>query len=322
MNSSDLAATRSAVGILGLGTMGAEMTARIIADRDPDGPPVWVHSRRRVSAQRAEASGARWAHTPAELARQCAVVLTVLPDLPQLAQVLAGSEGLLAGVHEDLVLVICSTSSPTGVRELQARLDDDGHPVRVVDAPVSGGREGAAAGTLSVFAGGRQEDVARVTPVLSACGRVVHLGPLGAGQVAKACNQLIVAATTAALAESAVLAERSGLDLSALLDVLGGGYAGSRLLEVKAPKLVGHDHSPDSAAGLMIKDLQFVLDECAATGTDAGHARYLQDLYQQVVDSGLGDLDSTVIQRYLSRSAAGASPTAARGAGDTGDPPA
>src|SRR5699024_2653955 len=111
---------------------------------------------------------------------------------------------------------------------------------------------------------------------------------------------------TAALAESAVLAERSGLDLNALLDILGPGYAGSRLLEVKAPKLVAHDHSPDSPAGLMIKDLQYVLQECAATGTPAGHASYLLDLYRQVVDAGWGELDSTVIQRYLAETDGGA----------------
>lgn len=320
MSFPDPATAPAAVGLIGLGTMGAEMAAHVIDACAVDGAPVWVHSRRRVSAQRAEEAGARWAATAAEVARHCSVILTALPDLPQLEEVLDGPEGLVAGAGDavrmgdpaevskarrEIVLVVCSTSSPAGVRDLQEHLDArSGGLVRVVDAPISGGREGARAASLSIFAGGRDSDVARASKVLSACGGMVHLGPLGAGQVAKACNQLIVAATTAALAESAVLAERSGLNLQALMDVLGGGYAGSRLLEVKAPKLIAHDHSPDSPAGLMIKDLQFVLDECVATDTRAGHAQYLQDLYQQVVDAGLGDADSTVIQRYLGDSSA------------------
>lgn len=286
------------IGVIGLGTMGAEMARHIAIVHTRAG--VRVHSRRRESAAGAEAAGAQWAATPAEVAAESAVVLTVLPDLPELEQVLAGPDGLLAGLTGRTVLVISSTSSPAGVRRLAAELRTrSGGLLHCVDAPLSGGREGATAATLSIFAGGADADVAAATPVLASCGQVVHLGPLGAGQVAKACNQLIVAATTVALAESAVLAERSGLDLAALFDILGGGYAGSRLLEVKADKLTHRDHSPDSPARLMIKDLQFVLDEAHATDTPDEHVRLLQDLYRQVVSVGLGDLDSTVVQRYL-----------------------
>lgn len=286
------------IGVIGLGTMGAAMAEHIAADHA--GTDVLVHSRRRASAAAAEAAGAGWAATAAEVAAGSRVVLTILPDLPELDQVLTGPTGLLAGVSGPTVLVICSTSSPDGVRRLAADLHTrTGGLLHCVDAPLSGGREGARAATLSIFAGGSDADVAAATPALASCGRVVHLGPLGAGQVAKACNQLIVAATTVALAESAVLAERSGLDLAALFDILGGGYAGSRLLEVKAGKLTQHDHSPDSPARLMIKDLQFVRDEAATTSTPDEHVRLLQGLYEQVVDAGLGDLDSTVVQRYL-----------------------
>ena len=319
MNQTDLPAGVRGIGLIGLGTMGGEMARTLLAARASES--IWVHSRRRVSATAAEEAGALWAQSPAEIAGHCSLVLTVLPDLPQLEEVLHGPRGLLAGLGEDLVVVICSTCSPGGVRDLQTRLDaETGGRVRLVDAPVSGGREGARAGTLSVFAGGAEADVARAAEVLNACGQVAHLGPLGAGQAAKACNQLIVAATTAALAESAVLAERSGLDLRALLDLLAPGYAGSRLLEVKGPKLVAHDHSPDSPAGLMIKDLQFVLQECAATGTPAGHANYLHQLYQQVVDAGLGDLDSTVLQRYLAEANGGPGSKTSNTANGEADP--
>lgn len=291
-------ANTGGIGVIGLGTMGAAMAQHIAGAHADTG--VLVHSRRRESAAVAEAAGAHWAATAAEVGAGCAVVLTVLPDLPELEQVLTGPDGLLAGVTTPTVLVICSTSSPAAVRRLADELRTrSGGLLHCVDAPLSGGREGATAATLSIFAGGADADVAAATRALAACGRVVHLGPLGAGQVAKACNQLIVAATTVALAESAVLAERSGLDLAALFDILGGGYAGSRLLEVKAEKLTHRDHSPDSPARLMIKDLQFVLDEAEATDTPDEHVRLLQDLYRQVVSAGLGDLDSTVVQRYL-----------------------
>src|SRR5690606_15603099 len=157
-------------------------------------------------------------------------VLSMLPGLPQLEQALAGDDGLLAGLGDEhrLLLMIGSTSSPTGVRELAARLDEatDGR-VRVVDSPVSGGVDGAEAGTLSIMLGGDEADTARAARLLAPCGQPVHLGPLGAGEVAKACNQLVVAATITALGEATVLAERSGIDLDALWTLLGGGYAGS-----------------------------------------------------------------------------------------------
>ena len=139
--------------------------------------------------------------------------------------------------------------------------------VRVVDAPVSGGVEGAEAGTLSIMVGGEDRDVADGWAVLSACGNPVHLGPLGSGQVAKACNQMIVASTILALGEAAVLAERSGLDLTELFRLLGGGYAGSRILESRGDRIIQQDYSPSGVAKYMVKDLDFASAVATATGT-------------------------------------------------------
>ncbi|TDE91678.1 NAD(P)-dependent oxidoreductase [Occultella glacieicola] len=287
------------LGVIGLGTMGAPMAAHLLAAADDPGR-LHVTARRPAAAADLVAAGAVWAPSPAALAAECTVIVTVLPDLPELWEVLEGPAGVLSGRTGDLLLVVCSTSAPDGVRALGVELTErTGGAVRVVDAPVSGGREGAIAGTLSILIGGADTDAATAADVLAPCGRSTHLGPLGSGQVAKACNQLVVAATTVALAEAAVIADRSGLDLSALFEAVGGGYAGSRLLEVKGPRFVAHDHEPASAARLMIKDLDFALAQARSVGTPTEHVQFLRGLFAEVVTAGLGDLDSSVVQRFL-----------------------
>jgi len=289
-----MSATR--VGVVGLGTMGAPMAGHVLAA----GYPVHVTARRPEATAGLVAAGATAHATARALAAHSDVVLTVLPDLPELVDVLEGPDGLLAGVTGPLVLVVCSTSAPAGVRALATTLDarTDGR-VRVVDAPVSGGQEGAAAGTLAVMVGGADDDVARVLPVLGATGTAVHLGPLGSGQVAKACNQVVVAATVTALAEAAVVAERSGLDVGRMLDLLGGGYAASRILEVKKHRFVAHDHSPSGPARYMVKDLRAALDEARGTGTATVLTDVLLDVFTDVTAAGLGDLDTSVVQDWL-----------------------
>lgn len=288
------------VGLIGLGAMGRPMASQLLRAARERGVDLVVHSRRESSATALVADGALWAATPREVAARCDVVLTMLPDLPELAAILDGDDGLLAGLGRPTVLVVSSTSSPDGVRSLARDLADRAEGgLAVVDAPVSGGVEGAAAGTLSIMVGGGDDDVARVLPWLEALGSPVHLGPVGAGQVAKACNQLIVAATTVALGEASVIAERAGLDLGRLLDLLGGGYAGSRVLEVKKSRLVAHDHTPASPARFMIKDLAFAAAEAASTGTAVEQLPVLQRVYEELTERGLGDLDSSVVQRYV-----------------------
>ena len=291
---------RTDVGLIGLGAMGRPMAAHLLRAARERGADLVVHSRREASAVDLVADGAVWAATPREVAARCAVVLTMLPDLPELELVLEGEGGLLAGLARPMVLVVSSTSSPDGVRRLARDLDDrTAGRVAVVDAPVSGGVEGAADGSLSIMVGGADDDVSRVLPWLAPLGTAVHLGPVGAGQVAKACNQLIVAAATVALGEASVIAERAGLDLEKLLDLLGGGYAGSRVLEVKKSRLVAHDHTPASPARFMIKDLAFAAAEAQSTGTAVQQLPVLQRVYEEITDRGLGDLDSSVVQRYV-----------------------
>ncbi|WP_255491652.1 NAD(P)-dependent oxidoreductase [Actinotalea sp. JY-7876] len=288
--------TAPRAGVVGLGVMGAPMARHVLEA----GLPLHVTARRPASAAPLVDAGAAWHATPRELAAHVDVVVLMVPDLPDVLAVLDGPDGLLAGVRGPLVVVVGSTASPTGVRELGATLRErtDGL-VSLVDAPVSGGQEGAEAGTLSVMVGGAPHDVARAMPVLAATGTAVHLGPLGAGQVAKACNQMIVAATVTALAEAAVVAERAGLDVGAMLDLLGGGYAASRLLEVKKHRFATHDHSPSGPAKFMVKDLGFALDEAQRSGTATAQTELLLEVFRGVTDAGLGDLDTSVVQAWV-----------------------
>lgn len=281
------------LGVIGLGSMGEPMAGLLLAAHGA----LVVHSRsRRESLIEA---GATWADTPRELAEQVDAALVMLPDLPQLAPMLEGPDSLLAAGTE-LLLMIGSTSSPRGVRELAARLhDESGGRVRVVDVPVSGGEAGARAGTLSVMAGGASADVERAHTLLAPCGTVRHLGPLGAGEVAKACNQMIVGATMMAIAEATVLAERSGITPANLFEVLSGGYAGSTLLMDKRDKLVSGDYSPGGIAAYMTKDLGFAADVAEDTGTSPALLGALRGAYDELVATGLGEEDLSVARRFV-----------------------
>lgn len=291
-----------AVGVVGLGVMGAPMAGHILRA----GFPLHVTARRPASAAGLVDAGATWHPNPRALAGHCDVVVLVVPDLPDVEAVLDGPDGLLAGATGPLVVVISSTVSPDGVRRLDERVRAaSGGLVRLVDAPVSGGQEGAVAGTLAVMVGGAEADVAVAQPVLAATGLAVHLGPLGAGQVAKACNQMIVAATVLALGEAAVVAERAGLDVAAMLDLLASGYAGSRVLDVKKRRFALHDHSPSGAARFMVKDLGFASDEARRTGTVTPQLDVLRAVFTDLTVRGLGDQDTAVVQAYVEDLGAG-----------------
>ena len=303
MPSSDSSAQSSAhtVGVLGLGNMGLPMLTHLVsaASSGTTIDRVVITARSADRAQPAVDAGATFVATPRELAEACSIVILMVPDLPQVEEVLFAPDGL-ASAASDLVVVVCSSVSPVGIREVDARLRSisDGR-MTIVDAPVSGGTEGAAAGTLSIMVGGTDEDVARVLPVLSACGRPVHLGALGAGQVAKACNQLIVAATMAAIAEASVVVEREGLDLNTVLSLLEGGYAGSRVLETKRERLVARDYSPTGVAKFMVKDLGFAAAAAESTGTRTPTLDAVRETFIALTDAGLGDDDLCVIHRYI-----------------------
>ncbi|MEU7525707.1 NAD(P)-dependent oxidoreductase [Saccharothrix sp. NPDC042600] len=284
------------VSVLGLGAMGRPM-ARNLARA---GFPVTVWNRTPGRDGEVRAAGGTAAATPAGAALP--VVITVLPDLPDVEALLDGGEGLLAGWRDNGVerplLVVMGTHSPEGVRRLGARLHGLG--VRLVDAPVSGGDVGAEAGTLSIMVGGHAEDVLRLKPCFDVLGDTVrHLGPLGSGQLAKACNQIVVATTLTAISEALALATAEGLDAGALLDVLGGGLAGGAALEVKRDKWVEHDFAPGGRARHQLKDLGFATEAGRRAGVPLPVTAVVEQVYAAMCALGLGDDDhSGVYQVY------------------------
>jgi 2-hydroxy-3-oxopropionate reductase len=290
------AAPPHGTGVIGLGVMGQPMAGHMLRA----GLDVHVFARRTATTAELIKAGATAHATAADLGAHCDVVVMVVPDLPDVEAILGGSDGLLAAVKHPLILVISSTVSPEAVRELGARLatETDGL-VSVVDAPISGGEQGAVTGNLAIMVGGDPQHVAAATPALQACGNPVHLGPLGAGQVAKACNQMIVAATVLALGEASVVAERAGLDVGALLDLLGTGLAGSQVLEQKKHAFVTHDHRPSGVARFMVKDLGFATAEARRSGTATPQLDVLRAVFTDLTAAGLGDHDVAVVQAYV-----------------------
>lgn len=284
------------VALLGLGPMGSPMARRLLAA----GPlTVWNRTASRA-AEFAEA-GARVAATPADAAED--VVLTVLPDLDQVESVLAGEWGLLRGWQErgvaSPVLVVHGTVSPPRVAQLAKTLFDR-QGVRVVDAPLSGGTVGAAAGTLSVMVGGDEPTARALFPLFEHFGRTVrYVGRSGAGALAKLCNQVIVASTVAAVSEAMALARTAGLDQEVLMELLRGGLADSELLRQKGGKWLADEYSAGGSAANQVKDLIYLREAAAAAGVRLSVADAVTALFAHMVERGDGALDHTGVIRTI-----------------------
>ena len=290
---------RKEAGFVGLGLMGAPMAANLLAA----GWAVSAWNRTPAALTEFEALGGSRAAGVAEL-RDKPVIIFMLPDLSHIED---ASAGLLAGWATEppapgTVVVVMSSVSPSAVKNFGARVAEaSGGNAVVVDAPVSGGTKGAVDGTLAIMAGASEDDFQRLQPLFSAMGSTVRrLGPLGSGSLAKACNQLIVGTTTAALAEAAELAERSGMDVAALYEVLAGGLAGSRVLDIVGPRLAAKDYEPTGPAKFMHKDLSFVLESAAAAGAAVPMASAGIGLYAELKRQGLGDRDLAVVRQTIS----------------------
>lgn len=263
------------------------------------GHQLTVWARRPESAAELVSAGATYQPIPRKLAA-CAVIVDMLQDLSQLEPLLEGPDGLIAGVTAPTLLVVSSTVAPDDVRTLASRLarETDGL-LQVVDAPVSGGEAGAQAGTLSIMVGGDAEPVARAIEVLQACGTPVHCGPLGAGEVVKACNQMIVGITMAALAEAALIAEGAGVDVELMFTLLSKGWGGSAVLNAKRAKVEKRDYSNTGAAKFMVKDLKIALSEAAGASRTLPLSTEALAIYEGLVRAGLGDDDLAVVHKYL-----------------------
>jgi 3-hydroxyisobutyrate dehydrogenase len=284
------------VAVIGLGTMGAPMAGHLIAA----GHEVTVHNRTREREEPLAAAGAARAASPAEAAARAEAVLVCVSDTPDLEHVLLGPGGVAEGLASGGVVVDCSTVSPSATAAVAAKLAE--HGIGMVDAPVSGGSEGAQKGTLTIFCGGRDEDVARVRPILDAIGsRITHLGPSGAGQVAKAVNQVMIAGTYASVGEGIALAQAAGLPLPELVEALSGGAAASWVLTNRAANMISDTYPLGFKLALHRKDLGIALDEAARAAVPMDVAALVAAQEDALMARGHGDEDVSAVARIPKR---------------------
>jgi 3-hydroxyisobutyrate dehydrogenase-like beta-hydroxyacid dehydrogenase len=249
------------VGVIGLGTMGAPMARNLLKH----GHTVTVFARRPEAAVPLVADGARAVASPAAVAAECTVTITMVFDTAAVEMVALGPGGLVEGARPGSIVVDHSTIVPDGARRIAAALGERG--ITMLDAPVSGGAIAAEAGTLSIMVGGDADALERVRPVLACYGRTItRIGPSGAGQVAKACNQICTIVNMLGAAEALLLAERSGVDPAAVKDVVLSGFGASRMLELQGPKMIAGKFDGNVESRLHHKDIQIVLELARALG--------------------------------------------------------
>jgi 2-hydroxy-3-oxopropionate reductase len=286
------------VGFIGLGVMGRPMALNLLKR----GFTVVAHSRSRGSVDAVVAAGARAADSPAEVARQATRIITMLPDGPDVEKVLTADRGVFAAIQRGSIVVDMSTIAPATARRLAAAAT--AHGATMLDAPVSGGEIGAIDGTLSIMVGGDGAALERVRPVLEAMGnpeRIVHIGESGAGQICKACNQLVIGGTLAAVGEAFALALKSGVDPSKVRAALLGGFAASRVLEVHGERLLKKNFKPGFPARLYRKDLRIVMDATSEAQSPAPVTALVQQLLTALIADGKEALDYSALGTVLAR---------------------
>ena len=274
------------VGFVGLGVMGAPMALNL----QQAGHPLVVHNRGRGPVEELVAAGAEAASSAREVAERADVVITMLPDSPAVEDVVLGSDGVLDGASDGDLLIDMSTIHPTVSVAIAGAARERG--VRVLDAPVSGGDVGARDGTLSIMVGGQEADLVRARPLLEVLGKtIVHVGDHGAGQVVKACNQVVVAVTIAAVSEALVLGSKAGVEPDRILDVLGGGLAANRVMEMRRRNFLEHDFTPGFRVDLHHKDLDIALESGGAYGVPLPVTGLVQQGFRALRAKGHGGDD-------------------------------
>jgi 2-hydroxy-3-oxopropionate reductase len=285
-----------AIGFIGLGIMGRPMATNLVGA----GFGLTVHSRSPGPVEELVAAGAKRAEGPAAVASASDVTITMLPDTPEVEQVLLGPGGVLEGAPEGSLVIDMSSIDPEPTRTIARAFAERG--IAMLDAPVSGGERGAIDGTLSIMIGGDDRAVQRAMPIFRALGKnIVHVGRSGAGQITKACNQLVVASTIEAVAEALLLAERSGVDPVKVREALLGGFAGSKILEVHGQRMLDRTFDPGFRIRLHRKDARIVEEAAAAKGTPIPAFAVVADQLQRAVDVGDGELDHSGLFLELER---------------------
>lgn len=276
------------IGYIGLGIMGKSMARNILKA----GFEMIVHNRSQGAVQELVSEGARAANSPAQVAEQVDVVITNLPDSPDVEKVALGPGGVIESARPGLIFIDHSTIKPASARHISEVLGQKG--VLCLDAPVSGGDIGARQGTLTIMVGGPQEALEKVMPVLLAEGKTItHIGAAGTGQIAKAANQIMVAAQMVAMAELLIFSQKAGADPVKVVEAIRGGAAQCWTLDVKPPRLFQGNRQPGFKAYMQAKDLNIIIETAREYGIPLPSAALDAQLYNAMLQQGLGELDNS-----------------------------
>lgn len=282
------------IAFVGIGIMGKPIVERLLAV----GYPVFIFARRPQVAKSLIAQGAVWCETPASAAAEADLCFSMVSDTPDAAEVILARNGFADGTTPGNVVIDMSTISPEVTRDIAKRLSEQ--DIDMLDAPVSGGEQGAIEGTLSIMVGGKEAVYNRVLPIFKIIGRnIVRIGDHGAGQVAKACNQLLVAQTIMATAEAIEFAKQADVDASQVRKALLGGFANSKILEVHGQRMLDCDYKPGFKAGLHFKDLRIACETADGNNLNLDGLKRAYNCLQLLVERGDADLDSSAMAEIV-----------------------
>jgi 2-hydroxy-3-oxopropionate reductase len=278
------------IGYIGLGVMGHACANNLLKA----GYPLWIFARRSEQMQQLLQAGAHACSSAQELAAHCDIIFTNVSDSADVEQVILGASGVIHGAQAGSTVIDMSTISPAVTRQIAVALAQQN--INMLDAPVSGGSQGAIDGTLSIMVGGKVDIFQYVLPVLQVMGKnIVHIGDHGAGQVSKACNQMVITQTLAAVAEAFALAVASGVDPAKVRQALMGGSASSRILEVHGQRMLTHNFAPGFKARLHQKDLRIVQKFAHELSLDLPVTNMATAYINALVETGMGEADSSAI---------------------------
>jgi 3-hydroxyisobutyrate dehydrogenase len=282
------------VAFIGMGTMGAPMVLNVLKA----GHEVVVHNRTREKELPLYDAGALRADTPREAAAHAEMIITCVSDTPDVEAIVLGEDGVIHGASAGSLVVDMSTISPAATHNIAAKLADK--DIRMIDAPVSGGSEGAQNGTLAIMVGGEEEDVQRAMPVLEAMGKTItHVGGIGSGQITKAINQVILAGTFMGVAEGMVLGMKAGLDMQKVTEAISGGAAGSWVLSNRAMNMVNNTYPLGFRTRLHHKDLRIALEAARDLGVTLPASALMDQIENGIIGRGYGDEDMSGMARTL-----------------------
>ena len=282
------------IGFIGLGIMGAGMAHNLLKA----GFAVTVWNRTVSRAEPLVAAGAQVGQDPADVAAQSDIIITCVSDTPDVESVILGEAGVIRGAAAGSLVVDCSTISPAATKEIAAKLAENS--VAMLDAPISGGSEGAVNGTLSIMVGGAASDFERARPAFEAMGKTItHVGETGAGQTVKLVNQVLVVVNALAMCEALLLAEAGGVDLKNALKAVEAGAAGSWMLSNRGPQIIERDWRPGFTVDLQLKDLRLVREAADQLGVPLLGTDLVFDLYRTLQARGLGEQGNHILMQAL-----------------------